>query len=130
MQEQISFKFRAFQLPLPCRQPGGNGHWCRQRGRHKIIVCSLYHCWIPSPDPEQIKRHTDDEQGDRKMNDYRVLRVFCKQGRFEVKRMHMVFGEASSNGCLLSPPTVSCVLKWAASSFPKDPSRGSSVDLP
>jgi hypothetical protein len=31
------------------------------------------------------------------MNDYRVLRVFCKQGCFEVKRMHMVFGEASSN---------------------------------
>jgi hypothetical protein len=36
----------------------------------------------PSLDPEQIKRHTDDEQGDRKMNDYRVLRVFRKQGSF------------------------------------------------
>jgi hypothetical protein len=36
----------------------------------------------PSLDLEQIKRHTDDEQGDRKMNDYRVLRVFCEQGSF------------------------------------------------
>ena len=29
--------------------------------------------WIPSPDREEIKPHTDDEQRDRKMNDYRVL---------------------------------------------------------
>jgi len=65
MQAQVSFKSRTFQLPLPRDQPARNGH---RRGEHsceKIIVCGLRHRWIPSPYPEQIKRHTDDEQGDR-----------------------------------------------------------------
>ena len=65
MKEQVSFKFRTFQLPLPCGQPASNGHGRSERGRDKIIVRSLRHRWIPSPYPEQIKRHTDDEQGDR-----------------------------------------------------------------
>src|SRR5437868_7392942 len=42
----------------------------------RFIVCGLQHRWIASPDREEIKRHTDDEQRDRKMNDYRVLCVF------------------------------------------------------
>jgi len=54
------------------------------------------HRWIPSPDREEIKRHTDDEQRDRKMDDYRVLRVFCKQGSFQVKWVHVVLRSFSN----------------------------------
>src|SRR6266516_5486615 len=92
MQEQVSFKSRTFQLPLPCGQPTGNGHWRRECRRHKIIVCGLRHRWIPSTDREEIKRHANNEERDRKMNDYRMLRVFGEQGCFEVKRVHVVDG--------------------------------------
>src|SRR5207249_7682436 len=92
MKEQVSFKFRTFQLPLPCGQSAGNGYRRSERRRHKIIVCGLRHRWIPSPDREEIKRHTANEQRDRKMNDHRVLRVFCQQGCFEVKWVHVVDG--------------------------------------
>ena len=92
MQAQVSFKSRTFQLPLPRDQPARNGHRRGERSCEKIIVCGLRHRWIPSPDREEIKRHADNEQGDRKMNDYRVLRVFCQQGCFEVKRVHVAGG--------------------------------------
>jgi len=36
---------------------------------------------VASPNREEIKRHTDDEQRDWEMNDYRVLRVFRKESR-------------------------------------------------
>src|SRR5438105_10416932 len=41
MQKQVSFKFRTFQLPLPCGQPARNGYWRRERRRHKIIIRGL-----------------------------------------------------------------------------------------
>src|SRR5438270_9303646 len=88
MQEQVSFKFRALQLPLPCGQPAGNGNWRRKSCRHKIIVGGPQHRWIASPDREEIKRHTDDEQRDREMNNYRVLCVFRQESSFEIKRVH------------------------------------------
>src|SRR5438874_5318789 len=94
MQEQVSFKFRALQLPLPCCQPAGNGNWRRECCPHKIIVCGLQHRWIASPDREQIKHHADDEERDRKMNDYRMLCVFCQESSFEIKRVHAVLSKA------------------------------------
>ena len=36
----------------------------------------------PFPDREEIKCHTDDEERYRKVNDYRVLRVFRDEGGF------------------------------------------------
>src|SRR5437773_1546197 len=124
MEEQVSFKFRTFQLPLPCDQPAGNGYWRSECSRHKIIVRGLRHRWIPSPDRKEIKCHTNDEQGDRKMNDYRVLRVFCQQGCFYVKRVHVVLsktlrGCSSRQLCAIrlsvpfSPRSKSRIVRWS-----------------
>src|SRR5438105_4716096 len=93
MQEQVSFKFRTLQLPLPCGQPAGNGNWRRECCRHEVIVCGLQHCWIASPQREEIKCNADDEQRDREMNDYRVLCVFRQESSFEIKRIHAVLSK-------------------------------------
>jgi hypothetical protein len=82
VQKQVSFKFRSFQLPLPCGQAACNSHRGRQRRTDKIIECGLRQRWIPFADREEIKCHTDDEERYRKVNDYRVLRVFRKQSGF------------------------------------------------
>src|SRR5437868_9628889 len=99
MQEQVSFKLRTFQLPLPCGQPAGNGNWRRECCRHNIIICGLQHRWITSPNREQIKHHTNYEESDRKMNYYRMLCVFRQESGFKVKRIHAVL----SKRCVDSP---------------------------
>lgn len=90
MQEEVSFKLRSFQLPLPSRQSTRNRQRRRQCRRHKVIVCGLRHRWIPFPHREEIKHHANNEQRNRKMNDYWVLRVFRKQGSLEVKWVNVV----------------------------------------
>src|SRR4029450_1457891 len=97
MQEQVSFKARTFQLPLPCCQTARNRHRRRKRGCDKIIVCGPGHRWIPSPDRQKVKRHADDKERNRKMNDDWVLRVSCEQSSLYVKHVHTIFREILRN---------------------------------
>src|SRR5205823_3674396 len=99
MEEKVSLKLRTFQLPLPCGQPAGNGNWRGDCCCQQIRVCGLQHRWIACPDREEIKRHTDDEQRDREMNDYRVLCVFRQESSFEIKRVHAVLSKAMCGSC-------------------------------
>ena len=80
--EGIAWYFRAFELPLPGGQSCRDSHRCCQRSREKIVVCCLRQRGIASPNREEIKRYTDDEQRDREMNDHRMLCVFREQRGF------------------------------------------------
>src|SRR5207302_1735467 len=42
-----------------------------------------------------VQCDADDEQGYWEMNHYRVLRVFCQESSFEVKGIHVMFGEGA-----------------------------------
>src|SRR4030095_13012170 len=78
---------------FPLRRAPSNCHWRRKRGCDKIIVCGPGHRWIPSPDRQEIKRHADDKERNRKMNDDWVLRVSCERSSLYVKHVHTIFRE-------------------------------------
>src|SRR4029077_9374435 len=97
MQEKITLESRAFQLQLPGSQPDCDVHRRHDRRREQILVCNGRQWGRWSPDREEIKRETRDEQCNRKMNDHRMLGVLRKESGFKVKWVHMVVGELKTS---------------------------------
>ena len=87
MHQEEAFEPLPFELPLP-GENAGNQYRHHDNRRSQQITISCCGQKLPfRPLREKIKGHPRDKQGDRKMNQHHVLRVFRKQRRFDVERM-------------------------------------------
>ncbi len=87
VQQENAFEPLPFELPLP-RKDAGNHDRNRCECRSKQIAIRRRSQNLPfRPLRRKIKSHARDEQGDRKMNQDDVLRVFREQRRFDVEGM-------------------------------------------
>src|SRR5713226_2792898 len=99
MQQEDALEPLPFQLPLP-GEHSGNQHRHRDHRRSQKIAVSCRSQNLPlRPLRQEIKRHARNKQGDRKMNQHHVLRVFGQQRRFDVEWMQGLFSLTARRLC-------------------------------
>jgi len=85
--QENSFEPLPFKLPLP-GENAGNHDWNRNNCRSQQIAIRRSNQNLPfRPMRREIKGHARNEQGDRKMYQDHVLRVFRQQRCFDVEGM-------------------------------------------
>ena len=87
MQPQIAFERRAFELPSPRAEARSD---CQRDGYRRPDEIEITHSCqdrFLAPDREDVEDSAGNEQGNRKMNNHRVLRMPCKERGLEIERI-------------------------------------------
>jgi len=75
MHQENAFEFLSLQLPLPRENPRGDHRRGGNRRDQKVVVSRGHQRAVALPLAEKIKEHTDDEEGNREVDQHDVLRV-------------------------------------------------------
>src|SRR5439155_8162918 len=88
VQSQVALEPLAAVLPLPGKEPGGNRGQGGDRRRDQVVVSGGRQVAVAPPTREKVEGETGHEQGNRKVDQDHVLRVFRQQRGPEVKWVH------------------------------------------
>jgi hypothetical protein len=87
MKPQIAFERRAFELPLPRAEAGRDGQRDGYRRPNEIEIANCGQDRFLAPDRKDVEDNACNEEGNRKMNNHRMLGVPCEERRLQIERI-------------------------------------------
>jgi hypothetical protein len=87
VQSKITLQCRAFELPLPCAETGRDCQRDSYGSSNEIEVTNGCQNGLLPPDGEDVEDSANDEKGNGKMNENRMLRMPSQKRGLQIERI-------------------------------------------
>src|ERR1700730_7122965 len=117
MQLQIAFEACALELHLPRRETGRDGKWKTQRSTEEIVISDCSENRWSAPGSQNLEDDAGNKQGNREVNDDRMLRVSRQDCGFEIERIDRSRHQRICGHTHFSTTIVPVIFRWTEQKY-------------